>query len=366
MDCDVVVVGAGPVGSKAALKASETADTILVGIPSPHVRCAGVISKKGIESLGVAEGDYILNKVRGAVIHSPGGQALRVDAGRVKAHIIDRRLFDEYLFNQALDAGVRSTDGWVEKIKPKVVLSAGGQISYRRLVLAAGGNYTLQKQNNLDYPRQFLLSAQTQVDLECESDFVELYFNVPGFFSWIVPAGDTVRVGLATYTNPLWHLNRFLTTLGEEGRLKTREKPVMECGLIPFFDPAVKTQYGEILTVGDSAGHVKATSGGGIIYGCKAASYCMEENYEASWRRALEPELRLHSIIYRFIHGIKPCRLDDFTALVARYSEGLESTGDMDKAWETLLSLFRNPGFTAGFLRRTPGFLADLIHAGFF
>jgi len=81
---------------------------------------------------------------------------------------------------------------------------------------------------------------------------------------------------------------------------KTGEILTKQVGLIPLYDPKFKTEYKfdkfgkNLRLVGDAAGHVKATTGGGIVMGCLAARTITSENYEKEWRKKIGKELYLH------------------------------------------------------------------------
>ena len=214
-------------------------------------------------------------------------------------------------------------------------------------------------------PREFLVGAQYEMKIECDPDFVELHFNVPGFFSWIIPVGDYVRVGLCARTNPLPYLEGFVKELGKNGRLISRDILNRNFGIIPVYNPGIKTEfkteYGTIVTVGDAAGHVKATTGGGIIMGGIAAAFACEKDYESKWRKEIGRELYLHLLIRRFIDRLSDKNMDSFFLLLEENKDIIEKKGDMDIASELLISLARNPRFMAKFLPRIPMYLMDIL-----
>jgi len=361
MEYDTAVVGAGPVGSMSAIHAQKRGDALILGVPDARCRCAGLVSTSGLQAIGAYDKKFILNTVRGARIFSPGGVEVEVDAKGEKACVIDRVLFDKTLFERALDAGCENVSETVTNVKYDVVTSSGKTFSAGRRILATGADYSLHKTCGLTYPKRFLTSAQYELEVECDRDFVELYFNVPGFFSWLVPVEDSVRVGLATWSEPVKHLNEFIKFLDKQGRLKSDRIFSKSYGPIPIYEPSVKTQCGECVSVGDAAGQVKATSGGGIVFGCLAAMHACEGDYERLWRRELGGELRLHLLIHNFLNRLSPEKTDRLFSIVAEHKRDLESSGDMDYASKTVLGFLRDPGFVSKFLANAPGLLLDII-----
>jgi flavin-dependent dehydrogenase len=105
-----------------------------------------------------------------------------------------------------------------------------------------------------------------------------------------------VRVGIVAkkYARVLFHnfLNKFKNI---------RKEDIIEYqgGLIPQYDPQIKTQRNNVYIVGDAACHVKATTGGGIISGLKAGeslAYALINNksYNPILKKKIGNELYLN------------------------------------------------------------------------
>ena len=108
-DFDVVIVGAGPVGSTIAYYLSKKGlDVALVdkkkqiGYP---LQCAGILSKH-IFDLNELPEEVILNRVLGAFLHTRN-HILNVKKDAPVAYVIDRIAYDEFLLNRSLENGVR-------------------------------------------------------------------------------------------------------------------------------------------------------------------------------------------------------------------------------------------------------------------
>jgi len=76
--------------------------------------------------------------------------------------------------------------------------------------------------------------------------------------------------------------------------------------MIPLYDPKLTTQKGNIYIVGDAAGQVKASTGGGIVPGLACAhalagSIISRQDYEKRWRRAAGKELHAHLLIRKVL-----------------------------------------------------------------
>ena len=113
------------------------------------------------------------------------------------------------------------------------------------------------------------------------------------------------------------------------------------------------TVKGNVLLVGDAAGQVKATTGGGIIFGAACARVAADvisahiehgtalAHYEKMWRRQYGMDLKLHAALHNYYSSMGPRSL----ALLIRMSKlfGAEQFfsryGDMDSP-STMLKRF--------------------------
>lgn len=349
----ISVIGAGPVGSIAAISCSKSDD---VEIYEEHeeqpVQCSGLISKSGLERLGISAEKIAKNRIRGARFFSPSGRVLEIDGRQTKAYVFDRREFDSFLLNIAIDSGVNFINKRIDDIH---------ELKSDRVILATGTNYQLHRKLNLDMPKEFLIGAQYEMKVECDKDFVELHFNVPEFFSWIIPVEDYARIGVCAGTNPIPYLDKFVMELENKGRILNKNILNKNFGIIPIYNPKLKTDYGRLITVGDAAGHVKATTGGGVIMGGMAAKFSYEKNYEAKWRSEIGRELYLHLLIRRFLDKLSDKNLDRLFSILADYRGIIEKNGDMDIASKSVFTLAKNPKFLARLLLEAPCLLADFI-----
>jgi len=360
MNCDVAVVGNGPAGCAAAKHAAEKNDVLIVGGGERKVQCAGLISKTGMESIGVRPRDFVLAKIRGARIHSPGGVTIEVDGGDIKAYVVDRLGFDQHMLEQAEDAGAKYTEDWATSLRGKIKLKSGKTVNAKKTILATGSNLSLQIEAGLDRPREFLIGGQYEMKAECEGDLVELYFTVPDFFAWVIPFEDKARIGLCVKTNPRPYLDAFVKRLKDEKRIRSDRILAETFGIIPIHNPATKTQFGDIATVGDAAGQVKASTGGGVIFGAIAAEYATRPDYEMLWRKRIGNDLRLHLFIHRTLNRLTDKGKDRLFRIISETHTCLEKSGDMDWAGRTLQGVLRNPGFLAKTAVNLPMLLADM------
>src|SRR2546428_4778628 len=108
MEADIVIVGAGPSGSMAALAAARGGLRVAlidkktaVGDP---VQCAEGVSRFAIESNGLRPDlRYVRQPIQGAQAVVPNGK--RFDITRLPGYAVDRAAFDRSIADLAVDAG---------------------------------------------------------------------------------------------------------------------------------------------------------------------------------------------------------------------------------------------------------------------
>ncbi len=358
MKFDVAVVGAGPAGAVASKYAAlNGARTLLIeehaSIGSP-VECTGLISKAALMECEIGEGSFVLAKMKGAFVYSPGGDELAVRGKDVKAYVIDRKIFDRALVERALEAGVELmlktrftglnedgisvlSSGESKEIQAGIVIGADGIMS--SVGRAAG----------LPRCKKFLSGIQFEAPYYArDPEFVEIFTGnkfAPGFFGWAVPFAGMARIGLAKNMGdkPALH---YLKKLIKHPVLASRyggsctEHVV---GGIPLGLPE-RTVTDNVMLVGDAAGQVKPTSGGGIYMGAECAKIAGEvaaravikeastEEYEKRWRNEVERELAIGMIIHKSLGKLSDENLNEFIAFLNKpeISECITKYGDMD------------------------------------
>ncbi len=349
----VSVVGGGPAGSLSAISCASggNAVTLYEEHRVQPVQCAGLISRSGLERLNIkTEGELIHNRVRGAKIYSPGGSCITVDGRKTKAYVFDRKEFDKTLLESAEDNGVTVVKKRVNDL---------GKLDFDKLILASGTNYALQRRHKLPTPKRFLVGAQYVIKSQgasCDPEFVELHFNIPEFFSWVIPVGEYIRVGCCAQKNPTPSLESFL-----KKRFGDPEVHEKNFGIIPCYDPRLCTQHGKILLVGDAAAQVKATTGGGVIMGGIAAGFTCQADYEKRWRSEIGRELLFHKKIHDSLAKLSEKNKEKLFSLLGKHSDVIEKKGDMDIASRLVFSLLKKPSFSLGLVKDLPAYLIDLL-----
>ena len=108
VDYDVVIVGAGPIGGRAAtLLAKENLRVLMLeeheelGRP---FQCAGLVTPS---AMNIVQAHHtVLEEVDGALIHGPSGTLVPVGTeGTLRTYVVCRKRFDQYVVQQGMLAG---------------------------------------------------------------------------------------------------------------------------------------------------------------------------------------------------------------------------------------------------------------------
>jgi digeranylgeranylglycerophospholipid reductase len=368
---DVIVVGGGPIGAVAARTAAEEGASVLLveqrAEPQRPPACTALVSPRTLEVLGVPDA-VVVRRIRGVVVHAPGGGELHVESDEEKALVLDRRELELSLLASAGAAGVevrrgiradRDTQG-----KLRLRGYEGSATVEGRVVIGADGPHSsVARWSNLRVGGVVAARAiQAELAVPCsERGSVDVFVGrhvAPGYFAWAVPAErDRIRVGLTVDPgrDPRALLDRLLADRFPEATPLS----VVEAWIpIP---PGGPTIADGVLLVGDAAAQVKSLSGGGLYFGSLCAriagrvaaraaqsgnvSAASLRPYEDACQAAIGPEIRFGSAIRSILQGLSDDGIDavidvlqddELRALAAE-------RGDIDRLGQLLLHAASHP-----------------------
>ncbi len=272
---DAIVIGGGPVGCYTACQLAEAGFHVALFEKNEEIGreviCTGIIGTQAFQEFPLPR-KAIIGEVKNITFFSPSFLALRYTSSQSIAYVVNRSIFDKAIAKLAREKGVEIQLGqWIRKIRieqDEVEVEIDGMDRKRAKVaiLATGVNYSLHSQVGLDAPPSFVQGAQTEAQIESLKE-IEIYlgsFITSGSFAWIVPLnGNKARIGNLTKREGRFYLRKFLEKL--KGRLKEKQTQI-RCKSIAY-GAAKKCVAHRILSVGEAAGQVKTTTGGGIFYG---------------------------------------------------------------------------------------------------
>jgi digeranylgeranylglycerophospholipid reductase len=319
---NAIIIGAGPVGSYLACKLGQLGYKVLVldkkSGAGQDVCCTGIISK---DCFNLLPSDINLScrPARSVRFVAPSGKSLKLSRRDEVAYVVDRVALEQLLVERAEAAGVHYAFG-SEVIDVahaagaiRVTADCGGRktlFEAETAVIAAGFGSPLPARLGLGQIKNYVIGAQAEVGV-IDIDETEIYLDrrlSPGGFSWLVPVGNNLGlVGQLTHSgHPKRHFKKLLTTLRTKGKISANEVSP-DYRLIPL-QPLPKTYADRLLVVGEAAGQVKPTTGGGIYYGLVCADIAADTlhesleagdfseswlaSYQKNWRARLGGELK--------------------------------------------------------------------------
>ena len=373
---DVAVIGAGPAGLTAARALAARGHDVVVleehsriGVP---VHCTGVVGADAFAEFDLPR-ESILGTAHTATFVAADGSSVSVDAERVKAAVVDRALFDQGLASSSRRAGAELRSGArvraiaVGAAGVTIGVEGGDSVEARACIIACGANYRFNRQLGLGVPRTFVQSAQLERPLD-GLDRVEVHLGrevAPGGFAWLVPlerdGRPHARLGLMCDTRALARFRQFAARMrqrfGAAGDWPDPRLKVLPLG------PVSRTYGTRLLAVGDAAGLVKPTTGGGIYYSLisgRIAAETLDEalaaddlrdtrlrRYESEWRARLGADIRI-GLAFRTLASRLNDRAIDAVVELARV-DGivplLRETADFNWHRQSALALLKHAQF---------------------
>lgn len=335
---DVIVVGAGPAGNNVAFMLASLGYSVTVIDWRKAVGdklCTGIVGRECEERFPM-DRSLVYQDLRGARVITPGGETVEFGREGVQAHVVDRVGYVASFAQKAQEAGARYllghrvTDVSVDNGCAAVKVTDDVETRTMRgkvLVVASGFGSELTGQLGLGRVGDYVTGVQAEVMAPQIKD-IHVYVGrqvAPGFFAWVVPTwGGRALVGLLSRQRGHGYLEKLLARLQMEGKVEGITKSPARWG-IPL-RPLGRT-YGErVVVVGDAAGQVKPTTGGGIYYALRASEIAAEtlhqalghmdlsasrlKQYERGWRALLSQELEIGYSARRLFELLRDCQID--------------------------------------------------------
>jgi digeranylgeranylglycerophospholipid reductase len=374
---DAIIIGAGPAGLHLAYRLSEAGIDVAVIDAQTRIGegavCSGVI---GEEAFGRFElpTRSVLARIHSIRAVSPAGKTLDHQSPVPLARVVEKGAFNQDLASLSLSTGVEFYLGrYVESLRPEMRCVAAnyrsrcgarGTLKARVAIIASGVNSTLNRRLGLARPCEFLRAAQADIVIgkDGAAHPTKVYFGrrvAPGGFGWRIPLGQGhFRVGLLSTANPRPYFVELLRKIAPE--IPASSVPVSQKAIGQV--PRGKSVAERLLVIGEAAGHIKTSTGGGIYYGLLSAEFASEVllqafrrgqfsthtlgRFERYWRSAFGSEI----LIGHFARRLAALCPDDLIerifekasaiALIAKLNGSLKFDWHQRAILETIRALF--------------------------
>ena len=372
---DLTVVGGGPAGATCARIAARAGLDVLLLEKAYHPRekpCGGAVGPQGIKELDMNLSSVVERTFNSAVVHTPSGNSVRLTSKDLTGYIVTRNKFDEYLVQQAQDAGANVIQGvevvGMEQLRSGVrALVLGDSYKSHILVGADGVNGVIAKDLGIRTkwaPDEIAVcmtaTASTSTkDIESvmmrnernSAPAIELYFGLmPWGYGWCFPKENCFNIGVGCRVDKQENLQKvweiFISKMKKEKDLEFEVSKSVSYR-IPLGGKQSRVIGRRCMLVGDAAGLVSPLTGEGISYaiqsGKLAAKVAINAVNNKSPLHVVEYDKQLKSTIgkeladMRWIAGIlhkseshtellfqiaaeDPVMREYFTSLVSRVS----------------------------------------------
>jgi len=315
---DVIIVGAGPAGSCTAkyINPNRTGKRVLilegkkqVGVPMQcgeaiptYDELLTIFPEADCAELYDLPEDIYAGSIEGLKLKAPSGRSY---VAYLKGQMFDREKLDQHLFDRALENGVEYRLGArVKHISGNRVKTADEEFT-AKVIIGADGVYSVVSNSFAAFEpnKDICPCSLVLAEGDFNEDIIELWFEsrFPGGYFWLFPKNKigeaNIGLGMRGQKNVRGMLDQVLKEISGQYKLKIKEKGG---GAVPLGGLKKKVAHDHVALVGDAAGMVFPTNGGGTGLAMMAGKWLGEiiaENlplseYEKKVQTVMAPVLK--------------------------------------------------------------------------
>ncbi|MFH1445476.1 MAG: NAD(P)/FAD-dependent oxidoreductase [Nanoarchaeota archaeon] len=330
---DVIIIGAGPAGLYTAKLCKEAGVKILVleehdKIGEPD-HCSGLISTNLRDFIEI-KSSWLDHEVKRAIIYSGSGKSVELKKPSTAAYVINRAKFDKHLAEGLEDAIMLNTHvTGIEVNKDFVEVKTNRENYKSKMIIGSDGRNSVVAKHFGTKPAELIKGIIAITKEKNSEDSVKLWFdkkNAEDGFLWKIPRKETTEYGMMASSADFDKLEKFF---------KINSSYDKKGALIPI-GPA-KTFFERALLIGDSAGHVKPWSGGGVVYGFTCAKIAISvikealkkndfsekalKRYENEWKEAIGKNITAGLMFREFYKDASEKDIESFFEFVQKLGD---------------------------------------------
>lgn len=371
---DVIIVGGGPSGLHTASFLADAGFSVALFEKKSEIGrdvvCSGVISKEAFSRYDLPE-EAIVGRLKDADLLSPKGICINYSHPEEAVVVVDRHIFDKKLAEKAiskgaeifLDTEISSISVKDEHVKAFIKTKEGkNEVNAKICVIATGISYNLQSSLGLGRPKKIVKGIQIETRLE-QIKHLRMYWGnrfSTSFFGWAIPLIDgRTRIGVMTEGDALNSIENIMSDIGHYRDASSEQIKPKRRGIA--FGTIKRSYTDRIIVVGEAAGFIKTTTGGGIYYGLLSAEMASEvikeafhagnfhaktlSRYEKLWKKTLGKEIKYGEYFNKLFSKLGDNSLDQLfnAAIQDNLLTHLKNNGKFDWHKDTIVEIIRSP-----------------------
>lgn len=271
---DVIICGAGPAGSSLAYFLSRGGFDVLLLDKAKFPRnkpCAGAF-QVSLENFFPFSLEPVAEDKAMGLSFRERGRGCSVVVQRPIAYTVNRRKFDNFLLEQAINSGVEFIqDCPVLDIKGEDVYSKSGKFSGKIIVGAGGVSSVVRRFGRYRGIKSMMKTISADIPADFEKKLTFDFSYTDGGYAWIFPKGNITNVGLGTSPASFREGETRLFKILEDYGLPGPEN--IYKWTYPVFSSPERLVWKNTLLIGDAASLANPLTGGGIYNAVQSAHF---------------------------------------------------------------------------------------------